>query len=232
MRSKLDKIRKKYLEFNIYELNTIVVIISFIIFLISIYYVTNIYLIILMYVFILYFARNYEKNIIKFISTILPIVIFGYVLIHFVKFDFYSNETFKIFRIIIKILMSLDCICILYYYFKARKVKLLKLLRKKYKKYTFKELRKNNIDKFRNNYHNYLDSYLDKRKIRLDSDYFKVIESNIDDKVSENLNEFVVTNYLRFYKNQRYNKKVGFNVFNLLFLIFNVIILILVLIVR
>ena len=232
MKNKLIKLRNKFLEFNIYELNNIIVILSFIIFLISIYYVKNVYLIIFMYLFILYLARNYEKNTIKFISIVLPIIILGYFLIQFVNLNFFEKETSQILRIIIKILMSLDSVLILYYYFRIKKIKLLKSLKRKYKKYTFKELKRKNLDNFRNSYNIYLDSYLEKNNIRLDSDYFKVIENNINNKINNNLNEFVWINYLRFYKNQRYNNKIGFSVFNLLFLIFNVIILILVLNVR
>ena len=232
MLNRLNKIRDKFDEFNIYELNNIIIIISFILFLISIYYVKNVYIIIVMYLFILYIARNYEKNSIKFVSFLLPIIILGYFLIHFINFTFIEKETFMMFRIIIKVLMTIDCLCILYFYFKTKKVKLLNLMKRKSKKYTFKELRRKNLDKFRINYHNYVDEYLENNKIGLDSDYFKVIENNIDNKINENLDNYVWTNYLRFYKNKKYNKESIFNVFNLMFLGVHVIILVLILIVR
>lgn len=232
MKDKLEKLKELYTEFNIYDVNNVIVIISFIIFLLSIYNVINIYLIIILYLYILYFARNYEKNMIKFVSFLLPIILLGYLLIHFVNLKIIGVETFKIFRIVIKILMFLDCIFILYNYFKIKKIKLQNLLKRKYKKYTFKELKRINNDKFRNDYNSYLDDYLEKNKISLDSDYFKVIENNIDNKINDNLNEYIWTNYLRFYKNQKYNYKKYFNVSNLVFLIINVIILLLVLFVR
>ena len=120
----LDRIRDKLEEFNIYDLNNFVVILSFIIFIISLYFVSNVYLIIIIYLFVLYLARYYEKPIIKFVSSLLPIIIFGYFLIHFINFVFIEKETFKTFRIIIKVLLLIDYISILYYYFKTKAIKI------------------------------------------------------------------------------------------------------------
>ena len=220
----LDKIRDKIDEFDIYELNNIIIVVSFILFIISLYFVKNVYLIIILYLGILYLSRLYEKSIIKFICSLLPIIILGYCLIHFIHFTFIKEETFRTFRIIIKILLGLNYIAILYYYFKNKKVKLTKLFKKKSSKYTFRELRKKNINKFIENTNNYIDNYIDCNNISLDSDYFKVIENNID--------EYVWINYLRFYKNQKFKKESIFNVYNLSFLLIHVIILIIVLIVR
>lgn len=228
----IDKIRDKYDEFNIYELSNLIVIISFILFVISLFFVKNVYLIILIYILMLYLSRLYEKNIIKFICSLLPIIIFGYFLIHFVHFTFIKEETFYIFRLFIKILFFINYICILYFYFKNKKIKIAKLFKRKNKKYTFKELRKKNYDRYREEINNYIDDYLEINDISLDSDYFKVIESNIDNKIEEKLDEFVWINYLRFYKNKKYNKENLFNIYNLLFLLIHVIILIIILIVR
>ena len=230
--NKLDKLKDKFDEFNIYLIDNKIIIISFLLFIISIYYVKNTYLIIILYLLILYFARNYEKAIIKFISVILPIVILGYVLMCFVRIRLTEQDMYIVLRIIIKILMIIDCLFVLYYYFKMKKTKKLNLLKRNHRKYTFKELRLRNIDKFRNSYNEFLDEYLENNKIGLDSDYFKVIENNIDNKIDNNLEEFVWTNYLRFYKNKKFNRESIFNFFNLLFLSINVIILILVLNVR
>ena len=202
----LDKIRDKIDEFDVYELNNIIVIISFLLFITSLIFVKNVYMIIFMYLFLLYLSRLYEKNIIKFICSILPIIIFGYFLIHFIHFTFIKDETFITFRFIIKILLGFNYLAILYYYFKTKKVKLIKLLKKRSHKYTFKELRKKNIDACREKTNNYIDDYLNTNNIQLDSDYFKVIEDNIDNKINEDLEEFVWINYLRFYKNRRYIK--------------------------
>lgn len=228
----LDRIRDKIDEFNIYELNNIIVIISFILFIISLYFVKNVYIIIGLYLCLLYLSRLYEKNILKFICSLLPIIILGYFLIHFVHFTFIKEETFKTFRLIIKIMFGVNYIAILYYYFKNKKVKLEKLYKKKSNKYTFKELRKRNVNKFRENINNFIDKYIDSNNINLDSDYFKVIENNIDNKVDNELEEYVWINYLRFYKNQKFKKENIFNVYNLAFLLIHVIILIIVLIVR
>ena len=228
----LDRIRDKLEEFNIYDLSNFVVILAFIVFIISLYFVTNVYLIIVIYLFILYLARYYEKPIIKFISSLLPIIIFGYFLIHFINFVFIEKETFNTFRIIIKVLLILDYLSILYYYFKAKKVKLNNIIKRNNKKYTFKELRKRNEKKIRESVNNEVESYLEDNKISSDSDYFKVIESNLDNKVKSDLEEYVWLEYLRFYKNKKYNQSKEFSVFNLLFLFVHVIILVLVLIVR
>ena len=228
----LDRIRDKIDEFDVYELNNIIVIISFILFLISLYFVKNVYLIIVLYCCLLYLSRLYEKSIIKFICSLLPIIILGYFLIHFIHFTFIKDETFKTFRLIIKIMLGVNYTAILYYYFKNKKVKLEKLFKKKSYKYTFKELRKKNLNRFRENINNRVDNYIDSNNIKLDSDYFKVIENNIDNKVNNELEEYVWINYLRFYKNQKFKKENIFNVYNLVFLLIHVIILIIILIVR
>lgn len=228
----LDKLRDKIDEFDIYELNNYTLIISFLLFIIGIIFVKNVYVIILIYLLMLYLSRLFEKNIIKFICSLLPIIILGYFLIHFIHFTFIKDETFNTFRFIIKILLSVNYIAILYYYFKNKKIKLVNLLKKKNKKYSFKELRRKNIEKYRENTNNYIDNYLESHNINLESDYFKVIEDNIDNKVSDELEEYVWMNYLRFYKNQKYKKNNIFNVYNLSFLIIHVILLIIVLIVR
>ena len=228
----LDRIRDKLDDFNIYDLSNIVISFSFIIFLVSLYFVTNVYLIIIIYLLLLYLARNYEKPIIKFISSILPIVIFGYFLIHFINFVFIEKETFTTFRVIIKILLIFNYISILYYYFKTKNIKREKFIKRNNQKYTFKELRRKSEGKIRENVNNEVETYLEDNKISLDSDYFKVIESNLDDKIKNTLEEYVWCHYLRFYKNKKYNHKKEFDVFNLLFLFVHVIILVLVLIVR
>ena len=234
----LDRIREKFNEFNIYDLSNLIVMLSFIIFIISLYFSSNVYLMLIIYLLLLYMARNYDKPIVRFLSSILPIIIFGYFLIHFIDFVMIEKETYNIFQIIIKILLGLNYLCILYYYFKNKNIKLKNKVKKNNQKYTFKELRKKNENKFREFVNNEVETYLEEEKIDMDSDYFKVIESNIDDKVKDTLEEYVWCNYLRFYKNKNYNEKnfnvfnEKFNVFNLLFLLVHVIILVLVLIVR
>ena len=227
----LTKIKEQLDDFDIYELNNFYVIISFFLIILSIYLTKNIYLIFFLYLFTLYISVNFEKNTIKFICFLLPVVILGYYLIQFINLSFIGEKTFYFFRFIIKLLLIIDHIIIIITYLKTKETKLTKLI-KKIKKYTFKELRKKNKDKFQDKVNKDIESYLEKYNIDLDSDYFKVIESNIDNKVNNELEDYVRTEYLRFYKNQSLYKQNLFNICNIIYLLIHIIIFIVVLIVR
>ena len=227
----LDMIEDKYGEFDIKKINSIIVIISFILFIISLIFIKNVYLIIILYLLLLYLSKFYDKKIIKFICSILPIIILGYFLFHFINYNFIKNESYRVFRIIIKILFCLDYVVILYNYFKDNKFSINSLFKKK-KIYTFKELRRLNINKYRKNVDNYIEDYLKENNISLDSDYFKLIDKNREKKSTLELEEFVWMNYLRFYKHKSDTGKINLGFYDLLFLVVHVIILLLVLVVR
>lgn len=226
-----DRVIEKYHEFNIYKVNNLVVYISFFLFLVSLFYIKNAYLLIIIYLLILNLAKYFDKVFIKLVNYLLPIFLLGYLLITYTNIFIIKEEVYFIFLLIIKVLLILDYIAILLEYNKKKKIKSFKLFKKNRKKYSFIELRKKNIDKFKNIVKDKFDSYIKEHKIDLNSDYYKVINDNYETKYRDELEEYVWINYLRFYKNQS-NKKEKLNFYNFVFLGIHVIIFVLALIVR
>ena len=228
----LKKLKKIYDNIDIYDLNNIVIVICIILFLISLYITKNTYIFIIMYIIILFLGSHFNNKIIKLISNILPVILFGYFLMHFIHFSMFKYLTFNTFIIIIKLLMFIDYILIIINYIKNKKIYLIKIFRKRSKHYSFKELRNKNIDKVKEINREEIDKFLKENKIEKTSDYYKVIENNFENKSKIDLEEYVWINYLRFYKNKRFNKINIFDRFNFIFLIIHVIMLLLVLLVR
>lgn len=224
----LTKIRDKYYDFDYSNLNIFVVLLSFILFIISVYYLNNIYLIILLYLLLLYLSTKFYNGSIKFISILLPLIICGFIAINLIKFNIFRSETHTVFLLVIKILMIVDYFCIVIEFFKNKKLKQKRIVNQ----YTFKELRRKNINDAINYQKEYVSNYINENNIKDDSDYYKVITDNIENKAKNDLEEYVWVNYLRFYKNKGLQSKSEFDLFNIVFLFIHVIILLLILFVR
>ena len=134
-------------------------------------------------------------------------------------------------EIIVKIFFFVDYFLIILLTIKDKKYKIMKLQKRRLKKYTFKELRERKIDDFKRINQEIVNEYLKTYNILKDSDYYKVINDNYLNKTKEDLEEYVWINYLRFYKNKKY-QKVRLDKTNFLFLGIHGIILLLVLLVR
>ena len=219
-------------DFEILNLHSLVILISFILFIISLFFLKNIILVIVIYLLLLYLSTKFNNNVVKLICCILPFIIFGYLILHFIKFNLVKKESFIVYLYIIKILLFSDYLVIIYLYFKNRNKNSIKNNKLKLKKYTFRELRKQNINKVININKKYIDKYIKNNDIDTDSDYYKVINDNLKNKSINDLEEYIWINYLRFYKNRRNNHFNIFSKYNFVFLGIHAIILILVLVVR
>ncbi len=228
----LMKLKKMYEEFDYYELNNIIFIICFLIFIISLYFLNNVFLIIFLYLLVFYHATYLNDNLIKFITTILPLMIIGFLVTYFFKLTFIELDIFKYFFIIIKVFFCVDYLLIVFNFLKKKKNYILRDLKKLWRYYSFKELRKRNYNDFKEKNKDLMAEYINENNINLSSDYYKVIEDNFENKSLEDLEEYVWINYLRFFKNRRNIKKIKFEKYNLVFLGIHVIIFLLVILVR
>ena len=219
-------------SFDWFSINNIIIIISCILFIISLFYLNNLVLMVIVYLLILYFSTKFYNNYVKFISCILPIVLFGFILFNSIKFNIVRSESYTIFSVVIKILLSIDYLLIIYEYLKEKKEKVLKVKKNKYKKYTFKELRKLNLDKYKKLNMDNIEKYISDNNISSDSDYYKVIMDNYENKSKNDLEEFVWINYLRFYKNKRYIKNNYLDKYSIIYLLVHVIIFLIIIFVR
>ncbi len=228
----LQKLKTKYQKIDFSNLENVIIIICFLFFIISLLFVRNIILIILIELFLYFLASFFKTKEISFINNFLPILILGYFLFHFINFNFIEFNVLKLLLIIIKILFFINYLLVFIELFKKRKIKLLKTFHKRFKYYSFKELRSRNIEKFRKINSKMANKYIKENAIEYQSDYYKVIDSNIENKSKVDLEEYVWINYLRFYKNKKYHILHSFNQFNFVFLLIHVIILILSIFVR
>lgn len=228
----LKKIKKKYDSFLMTDLNNLLLIFTLLLFLISLFFLKNIYVYFFIYIFLFDLTRHIKKN--KYIlpfNGIIGIFLIAFLFFNLLNLSFLSLDIKKIMEIIVKIFFFVDYFLIILLTIKDKKYKIMKLQKRRLKKYTFKELRERKIDDFKRINQEIINEYLKTYNILKDSDYYKVINDNYLNKTKEDLEEYVWINYLRFYKNKKY-QKVRLDKTNFLFLGIHGIILLLVLLVR
>lgn len=228
----LKKIKKKYDSFLMTDLNNLLLIFTLLLFLISLFFLKNIYVYFFIYIFLFDLTRHIKKN--KYIlpfNGIIGIFLIAFLFFNLLNLSFLSLDIKKIMEIIVKIFFFVDYFLIILLTIKDKKYKIMKLQKRRLKKYTFKELRERKIDDFKRINQEIVNEYLKTYNILKDSDYYKVINDNYLNKTKEDLEEYVWINYLRFYKNKKY-QKVRLDKTNFLFLGIHGIILLLVLLVR
>lgn len=226
------KIKKKYDSFLMTDLNNLLLIFTLLLFLISLFFLKNIYVYFFIYIFLFDLTRHIKKN--KYIlpfNWIIGIFLIAFLFFNLLNLSFLSLDIKKIMEIIVKIFFFVDYFLIILLTIKDKKYKIMKLQKRRLKKYTFKELRERKIDDFKRINQEIINEYLKTYNILKDSDYYKVINDNYLNKTKEDLEEYVWINYLRFYKNKKY-QKVRLDKTNFLFLGIHGIILLLVLLVR
>jgi len=228
-----QKLKKKHDLLNLCDLNNVLLIISIISLLISLICTNNLIIFILIFLFIYELSSHIKNNkYTRFLSNVIGIILFGYTLITISGINFLNNHAINIVNLIIKIVLFIDYLLIILVSIKEKKLKILRKNSRNIKKYTFKELRNKKYNLFKENNLKEIDLYLEDNLIDKSSDYYKVIEDNIDNKTKNDLEEYVWINYLRFYKNRRYNKRNIFDKMNFVFIIIHVIILLLAIFVR
>lgn len=228
----LEKLKKKYNEVDLKKINNILLIISFLILVISFLFLNNHWLFVPIFLFIFELSCYTKKNrAIRFISDILFILLISYFLLPYIEFSVIDVNLKKVLNMIIKILLTFDYFMIIIWILKQKK---LKYVRRKIKgkKYTFKELRKNKYDYFKRKNETLINDYIKNENIDLNSDYYEVLSSNLENKTKNDLEEYVHTSYLRFYKHKKYSKKDKLDKLNFVFMLFHVTILLLTIIVR
>ena len=226
------KIKKKYDSFLMTDLNNLLLIFTLLLFLISLFFLKNIYVYFFIYIFLFDLTRHIKKN--KYIlpfNWIIGIFLIAFLFFNLLNLSFLSLDIKKIMEIIVKIFFFVDYFLIILLTIKDKKYKIMKLQKRRLKKYTFKELRERKIDDFKRINQEIINEYLKTYNILKDSDYYKVINDNYLNKTKEDLEEYVWINYLRFYKNKKY-QKASLDKTNFLFLGIHGIILLLVLLVR
>ena len=214
------------------DLNNLLLIFTLLLFLISLFFLKNIYVYFFIYIFLFDLTRHIKKN--KYIlpfNWIIGIFLIAFLFFNLLNLSFLSLDIKKIMEIIVKIFFFVDYFLIILLTIKDKKYKIMKLQKRRLKKYTFKELRERKIDDFKRINQEIINEYLKTYNILKDSDYYKVINDNYLNKTKEDLEEYVWINYLRFYKNKKY-QKVRLDKTNFLFLGIHGIILLLVLLVR
>ncbi len=228
----LKKIKMSHDNIDLEDLNIILLLLSIIPYFISLIYGNNIIVIILLY--LLNFELFYHLKKIKWISFlnyILPIIIIGYIFLSYLDLSFIQFDILKIVNYFIKFILGIYYLVNVFLIVKDRKIKYIKG-RNRLHSHTLNELRKSNINKFYKNNLEYQEKYMNDLGIKNGSDYYKVINNNVKNKTINELEEYVTLNYLRFYKNKKYNKRNVFDKLNIVFIGIHVIILLLVFLVR
>jgi len=228
-----QRLKKKHDLISLSDLNNVLLIISIFSLLITLICTNNLIIFILIFIFIYELSSHIKNNkYTRFLSNVIGIILFGYTLITISGINFLNNHAINIVNLIIKIVLFIDYLLIILVSIKEKKLKILRKNSRNIKKYTFKELRNKKYNLFKENNLKEIDLYLEDNLIDKSSDYYKVIEDNIDNKTKNDLEEYVWMNYLRFYKNKRYNKTNIFDKLNFVFIIIHVIILLLAIFVR
>lgn len=222
------KLKKIHDKFNVSDLNNLLLVISLIPLIISLYITNNIFVIIMICCLVYLLSTNLKNNkYIRFLSNFLGIFILGYLFLKYLDLSFINFDIKNIYLLFIKILLLIDYLLIVFISIKNKKLKIIKNKQRKLKKYTFKDLRKEKREIFKKENILMINEYIKNNNIKEKSDYYKVINDNLENKISYNLEEYVWINYLRFYKNKRFNKRNIFDKMNFVFLVIHVIILLL-----
>lgn len=226
------KVKRKYQEIDIHNLDNILLVISLIIFLVSLFFIQNNFLLIFVYLFIYELSNHINENkYLIFIKNFILIIILGFVLMTLTNINLFSYDYLRIFRIIIKVFIYIE------YFFIVSK--LISYKRLKYikgnplvKKYTFKELRKKHFNRFLEVNKEIVNNYVTENNIKVGTDSYELIYSNLENKTINDLEEYVCVNYLRFYKNKRFHKVKVFDIINVIFIVIHIVILLLAIFVR
>lgn len=224
------KLITKLKEFNLEKINSLVLIISFILYLLSIYLVNNKYILIINYWFIYYISLKNKNKIIRFFKDITGILLLGFFFISLLNLNVFILDYKYYIFLIVKLSFLITYLLLVVKNIKIKKIKYLKI--RKGSKYTFKELRRKKIDDFKDKETKEINSYLERENILVNSEYAKLIKDNLDNLASNELENYIWMNYLRFYKNQKKKKNNNISKYDLVFLIIHVIILLLSLLVR
>ena len=226
----LKAMKNNYQNLSFFNLNNSLLIISFMFFIISLILVKNTVLIVIMVLFIAFLLNKIEMTkITRFLNYLSFIITLALILISFLNLSFINIDVIIVFKNVVKILLFSQYSYFVYYIIKNKKIK---FVRKRKSIYTFKELRSNNYDLYFNLNENYIENYVEKENISYESDYYKIINNNLDNKSKNDLEEYVWINYLRFYKNRGLHHLNIFDKFNLVFIGIHVIILMLSFLVR
>ncbi len=224
------KLITKLKEFNLEKINSLVLIISFILYLLSIYLVNNKYILIINYLFIYYISLKNKNKIIRFFKDITGILLLGFFFISLLNLNVFILDYKYYIFLIVKLSFLITYLLLVIKNIKIKKIKYLKI--RKGSKYTFKELRRKKIDDFKDKETKEINSYLERENILVNSEYAKLIKDNLDNLASNELKNYIWMNYLRFYKNQKKKKDNNISKYDFVFLIIHVIILLLSLLVR
>lgn len=224
----LRRIKSKFEEFDIFDLNIYIIILCFIAFFLSIWFGNNIYMYLLMTLLIFLISKQIYNNMVIFLLTTLLFFLVGYIIISFISIPFLKKDILNIINIIIKIWISSSYIIIIYLLINKKKIKEHKSFHKRFKFYSFKELRKRNYEYFKEKNKEIVEKYTKKNNVSLTSDYYKVLNNSIEEKSKDELEEFVWLNYLRFYKNRRYFKRQLFEFENVIYVLVHIIIVLLI----
>ena len=227
------KLKKKHDAIDVSDLNNLILVISLIPLIISLYITNNIFIIILICLFVYELSTHFKSNkYIRFLSNFLGIIVLGYLFMKFLDLSFINFDIKNIYLWFIKIVVLIDYFLIVFINIKRKKLKIIKNKKRILKKYTFKELRKEKRDYFKKENILLTNEYIKNNDIKENSDYYKVIKDNLDNKTSYDLEEYIWINYLRFYKNKRFNKRNVFDKMNFVFILIHVIILLLAIFIR
>lgn len=224
----LKKLIKRYNELDIYDLHTIIVILCFFLFLIGLIFGKTIYLFIAMYLVVLFLSKYFSNKVITFLISSLPFLLIGAMALPFFSLSYFKVELLNIIYIFIKSWLGISYVILIYFFFKKKKRRFVKHFRKRFKYYSFQELRNRNYNQFKERNKDILEGYVEKNNINRSSDYYKVMENNMDEKSKTDLEEFVWINYLRFYKNKRNFRKNVFDFINVIYLVIHIIIILLI----
>ena len=193
-------------KFQVSNLNLILLILSFILFASCIYITNNIYFIILLYIYLFFLYKSSSiTKVTLFLTNISLIMIIGWFLLQFLILDFLPFDILKYLRILIKVLLLLDYFLIIAKEIKGKNIKYVK---GGHIKRTFFELRKRNIKKFYKKNKDLVNDYVELNDVDNESDYYKVLKDNLEYKTKNDLEEYVWLQYLRFYKNKKYIRKI------------------------
>ena len=224
----LRRLINKISEIDLFDLNIYIIIIGFILFFLSLWFGNSIFMLILMFLLIFYISRTIYNNFVIFIITTLPILIISVIILSYISIAIFKDNILKIIYLLIKIWLGIGYVTIIYLLVKKKKIKSKKSFCKRFKFYSFKELRKRNYEYFKTKNKDIIDKYSKKNNISHTSDYYKVMNNAIEDKSKSELEEFVWLNYLRFYKNRRYFKRQYFELENLLYIVIHIIFILLI----
>jgi hypothetical protein len=183
--------------------NILIWVIIFLIYLLCFFYVKSIYIIFIFSILVVYLAnKDIDNKYIRFLSDVSGIILIAYLFIICLNLSFLNIDIEKYFRVLLKFVLLIDFIIIIFYFIQNKLIQKNKK-RNKLKKYTFKELRIKHIEEFKEKNKKLIDNYIKNENITTDSEYYKLINDNFENKSKFDLEEYVWMNYLRFYKNKK-----------------------------